>query len=92
MYPQKGYKLTKQGRSIVQMGWRPVSSDMHGGKMLSTMTMDTDSAMLTEADASSTSQEHLLFKREVRILFLVFLYIRYYMLFGLVQYSQWGNL
>lgn len=62
----KGYKLTKQGRSIIQMGWRPVSSDMHGGKMLSTMTMDTDSVMLTEADASSTSQEHLLFKREVR--------------------------
>ncbi|XP_030456779.1 uncharacterized protein LOC115677704 [Syzygium oleosum] len=61
----KGYKLTKQGRSIIQMGWRPVTSDMHGGKMLSTMTMDVDSVVLTEADASTMSQEHLLFKREV---------------------------
>ncbi|KAK3417552.1 5'-nucleotidase SurE [Eucalyptus grandis] len=62
----KGYKLTKQGRSIIQMGWRQVTSDMHGGKMLSTMTMDMDSLVSTEADVSSTSQEHLLFKREVR--------------------------
>lgn len=71
MYRQKGYKLTKQGRSIIQMGWRPVTSDMHGGKMLSTMTMDVDSVVLTEADASTMSQEHLLFKREVRILNLI---------------------
>ncbi|KAF8007161.1 hypothetical protein BT93_K1227 [Corymbia citriodora subsp. variegata] len=62
----KGYKFTKQGRSIIQMGWRPVTSDMHGGKMLSTMTMDTDSLVSTEADALTMSQEHLLFKREVR--------------------------
>lgn len=62
----KGYKLTKQGKSIFKMGWRQVSSDTQGGKMLSTMTMDTDPAVQTETDSSTISQEHLLFRREAR--------------------------
>ncbi|KAL3727269.1 hypothetical protein ACJRO7_032065 [Eucalyptus globulus] len=53
----KGYKLTKQGRSTNQVGWEPMTSDMHGRQMLSTM-------------ATTMSQEHLLFKR-VRILTLM---------------------
>ncbi|KAL3648958.1 hypothetical protein CASFOL_005361 [Castilleja foliolosa] len=59
----KGYRLTKQGKSIVKMGWKQVTSDAYGGKMLSTMTMDTNSSY-TE-DALSTKPEHLVFKREV---------------------------
>ncbi|PIN00363.1 5'-nucleotidase [Handroanthus impetiginosus] len=62
----KGYRLTKQGKSIVKMGWRQVTSDAQGGKMLSTMTMDTTSSSYPESEALSTKQEHFLFKREVR--------------------------
>ncbi|KAF8016839.1 hypothetical protein BT93_H2145 [Corymbia citriodora subsp. variegata] len=47
---QKGYKLTKQGRSTNQVRWEPMTSDMHGGQMSSTMT-------------TTLSQEHLQFKR-----------------------------
>ncbi|KAL6532334.1 hypothetical protein OROGR_014304 [Orobanche gracilis] len=60
----KGYGLTKQGKSVVKMGWRQVTSDAEGGKMLSTMTMDIDS--LSTEEASSTKHEHLVFKREVK--------------------------
>ncbi|GFP84028.1 5'-nucleotidase sure [Phtheirospermum japonicum] len=59
----KGYRLTKQGKSIVKMGWKQATSDAKAGKMLSTMTMDTNSSF-TE-DALSTKLEHLVFKREV---------------------------
>ncbi|KAI5573386.1 hypothetical protein BDE02_10G077400 [Populus trichocarpa] len=61
----KGYKLTKQGKSIYEMAWSQVTSDMQGGKMLSTMTMDTDSTAPIETGALNLSQDHLLFKREV---------------------------
>ncbi|KAG6759361.1 uncharacterized protein [Populus alba] len=61
----KGYKLTKQGKSIYKMGWSQVTSDMQGGKMLSTMTMDMDSTAPIETGALNLSQDHLLFKREV---------------------------
>ncbi|OWM74258.1 uncharacterized protein LOC116208606 isoform X1 [Punica granatum] len=61
----KGYKMTKQGRRIIQMGWRQVTSNVQGGKMLSTMTMDVDSPVQTEASASTVSQDYLLFNREV---------------------------
>ncbi|XP_038702349.1 5'-nucleotidase SurE-like [Tripterygium wilfordii] len=62
----KGYKLTKQGKSIVKMGWRQVTADTQGGEMLSTMTMETDSASATNSDSRSISQGNLLFRREVR--------------------------
>ncbi|CAK7327044.1 unnamed protein product [Dovyalis caffra] len=61
----KGYKLTKQGKSLYKMGWSQVTSGMQGGKMLSTMTMDTDSTAPVETDTLNISQDHLLFKREV---------------------------
>ncbi|KAL7601286.1 hypothetical protein Lser_V15G25767 [Lactuca serriola] len=60
----KGYKLTKQGKSIVKMGWKRVSSDAQGAQMLSTMTMESNS-VASNPDANSVSQEQLLFKREV---------------------------
>jgi len=61
----KGYKLTKQGKCIVKMGWRQVTSAAQGGKMLSTMTMEANSLTNSEVDASSMPKEHRLFKREV---------------------------
>ena len=61
----QGYKLTKQGKSAFEMGWRQVTSDAQGGRMLSTMTMETNSSASTEMDVSTISQERLLFKREV---------------------------
>nr|KAJ0204144.1 hypothetical protein LSAT_V11C500282640 [Lactuca sativa] len=61
----KGYKLTKQGKSIVKMGWKRVSSDAQGAQMLSTMTMESNS-VASNPDANSVSQEQLLFKREVK--------------------------
>ncbi|XP_061975243.1 uncharacterized protein LOC133696957 isoform X2 [Populus nigra] len=63
----KGYKLTKQGKSIYEMGWSQVTSDMRGGKMLSTMTMDTDSTAPIETGALNLSRDHLLFKREITV-------------------------
>lgn len=61
----QGYKLTKQGKSIVKMGWKQVTSAAQGGNMLSTMTMETDSLACSEMDALTVPQEHRLFKREV---------------------------
>ncbi|XWS13636.1 hypothetical protein CRYUN_Cryun36dG0054500 [Craigia yunnanensis] len=60
----KGYKLTKQGKSIFKMGWRQVTSERQGGKMLSTMEMESDSSARTEIDTARGG--HLLFKTEVR--------------------------
>ncbi|XVF63120.1 hypothetical protein PTKIN_Ptkin09bG0063300 [Pterospermum kingtungense] len=62
----KGYKLTKQGKSIFKMGWRQVISDRQGGKMLSSMEMESDSSAKTEIDTSAVAAGQLLFKREVR--------------------------
>ncbi|KAI8566259.1 hypothetical protein RHMOL_Rhmol02G0026000 [Rhododendron molle] len=62
----KGYKLTKQGKSFNKMGWRQVTSDTQGGKMLSTMTMETNSITSTDVDLPTISGESLLFKRAVR--------------------------
>ncbi|KAM7280110.1 hypothetical protein ACFE04_007244 [Oxalis oulophora] len=63
----KGYKLTKQGKSIFRMGWKQVTDPMQGGnKMTSSMEMDTDSPAKTGTDTSSLSQDHLFFKREVK--------------------------
>ncbi|KAL3828789.1 hypothetical protein ACJIZ3_017591 [Penstemon smallii] len=61
----KGYRLTTQGRSIVKMGWTQVGSDAQGGKMLSTMTMETNPTY-SESGGFGTIPDHLLFKREVR--------------------------
>ncbi|KAJ8558028.1 hypothetical protein K7X08_004794 [Anisodus acutangulus] len=65
---RKGYRLTKQGRSIFKMGWRQVVSESQGRKMLSTMTMDSSASReaCVEESTLSTQQEHLLFDREVR--------------------------
>ncbi|KAK6254958.1 hypothetical protein SCA6_016263 [Theobroma cacao] len=62
----KGYKLTRQGKSIFKMGWREVTSERQGGKMLSTMEMETDSAARTDTGTSTEAGGHLLFRREVR--------------------------
>lgn len=63
----QGYKLTKQGKSIAKMGWNQVTSAAQGGKMLSTMTMETNSLTSSEMDASTMPKEHRLFKREVSV-------------------------
>ncbi|XP_058193185.1 uncharacterized protein LOC131310279 [Rhododendron vialii] len=62
----KGYKLTKQGKSFNKMGWRQVTSDTQGGKMLSTMTMETNSITSSDVDLPTISGESLLFERAVR--------------------------
>lgn len=62
---KKGYKLTKQGKTIFRMGWKQVTSNMQGGKMLSTMTMEANSEASAETETSATLSENCLFKREV---------------------------
>nr|GMD66136.1 5'-nucleotidase SurE isoform X1 [Ipomoea batatas] len=62
----KGYRLTKQGKSIVKTGWMEVTPGAQGGKMLSTMTMEQNSSETVEPSDLSTQSEHLLFKRQVR--------------------------
>ncbi|XP_043693043.1 5'-nucleotidase SurE-like isoform X1 [Telopea speciosissima] len=62
----KGYRVTKQGKSIIKMGWKQVTSETQGGNILSTMTMETDTPAATEMEADSpASEEQLLFKKEV---------------------------
>ncbi|XP_016504937.1 uncharacterized protein LOC107822872 isoform X2 [Nicotiana tabacum] len=62
----KGYRLTRQGKSFVKMGWRQVNSEREGGKVLSTMTMETNSSESAEARAlKKAPQDHLLFKKQV---------------------------
>ncbi|ESQ56073.1 hypothetical protein EUTSA_v10025783mg [Eutrema salsugineum] len=63
----KGYKLTTQGKSLGKMGWRQVEEKAQGAKMLSTMTMETDSGVVSENGTSADhSQDTRLFKRELR--------------------------
>ncbi|XP_076915124.1 uncharacterized protein LOC143574366 [Bidens hawaiensis] len=64
----KGYKLTKQGSSLIRMGWKQVSSEAQGqntiSNMLSTMTNGPNS-VVSDTDAN-ISQENRLFVREVK--------------------------
>ncbi|KAJ1433132.1 Tetratricopeptide-like helical domain superfamily [Sesbania bispinosa] len=60
----KGYKLTKQGKSIVKMGWKQVTSEREGRKMSSDFT-NTDTAATKDFDMSSVPPGSLLFAREV---------------------------
>lgn len=65
--PEQGYRLTNQGKTMVKMGWRHVTSESEGGKMLSTMTMETNSSSGSESE-SLNSKHELIFKREVWII------------------------
>lgn len=49
------------------MGWKQVTSEAQGGRMLSTMTMDssTSTEACVQEQPSSTQEEHLLFETEV---------------------------
>ena len=49
---------------MVKMGWRQVTSESEGGKMLSTMTMETSSSSGSESTFANLKHE-LAFKREV---------------------------
>lgn len=62
---QKGYKLTKQGKSLIKMGWKQITSEMEGRKMLSDMT-NAETAAHADVNVSSISPESLLFAREVK--------------------------
>ncbi|CAN8232052.1 unnamed protein product [Cochlearia groenlandica] len=63
----KGYKLTTQGKNLGKMGWRQVDEEAQGPKMLSTMSMETDSRVVSDNNnvTSSHSQDSRLFMREV---------------------------
>ncbi|XP_059289756.1 uncharacterized protein LOC132043264 isoform X4 [Lycium ferocissimum] len=63
----KGYRLTRQGKSLRKMGWRQVTSETGGEKILSTMTMEmTNSSESTDARVlKNSAPDHLLFKRQV---------------------------
>lgn len=63
----KGYKLTKQGKSIIRMGWKKITSEAQVGKILSTMTMVADSTKIdmNGTKVSHESQNSLLFMREI---------------------------
>jgi hypothetical protein len=85
---KKGYKLTRQGKSIFKIGWRQVTSQTEGPIMSSDMT-NTDTDTPKNYGTSSTSPEHLLFAREVGSIpfsffllkILIFhLYVAYYLI------------
>ncbi|KAB2012105.1 hypothetical protein ES319_D09G065600v1 [Gossypium barbadense] len=61
----KGYKLTRQGKSIFKMGWEEVKSEGQGGKMLSTMEMESDSSARAEIDTATVAAGYRMFKRKV---------------------------
>nr|GMD87145.1 5'-nucleotidase SurE-like isoform X2 [Ipomoea batatas] len=62
----KGYRLTKQGKSFIRTGWKQVTSEAEGGKMLSTMTMDMTPTQTAQQSVVSTQEDQFLFSREVR--------------------------
>ncbi|KAJ0251148.1 5'-nucleotidase [Hirschfeldia incana] len=66
----KGYKLTRQGKSLGKMGWRQVEEEAQGAKMLSTMSMETDSGVVSDnnndTSAHHSKDDSRLFKRELR--------------------------
>ncbi|KAF9594220.1 hypothetical protein IFM89_028877 [Coptis chinensis] len=63
----KGYKVTKQGRSMNKKGWRQVPSNTQGVTMLSTMTMETNTSAREETTVdSATTEGHFLFKMEAK--------------------------
>nr|GME04261.1 5'-nucleotidase SurE-like isoform X1 [Ipomoea batatas] len=62
----KGYRLTKQGKSFIRTGWKQVSCEAEGGKMLSTMTMDMTPTQTAQQSVVSTQGDQFLFTREVR--------------------------
>ncbi|EPS61093.1 hypothetical protein M569_13707, partial [Genlisea aurea] len=63
----KGYRLTKQGKSIFKMGWKKVGSHDRGGKILSTMAMETTTTTPSEIPAPDKGNDGFLqFKREVK--------------------------
>ncbi|KAG2248016.1 hypothetical protein Bca52824_087644 [Brassica carinata] len=47
-HPKNGYKLTTQGKSLTKMGWIQVEKEAQGAKMLSTMSMETDSGVVSD--------------------------------------------
>lgn len=51
------------------MGWRQVNSESEGGKILSTMTMETNSSPVSQPESSNLKHERL-FKREVWVVLL----------------------
>ncbi|XP_063936805.1 uncharacterized protein LOC108193865 isoform X2 [Daucus carota subsp. sativus] len=63
----KGYKLTKQGNSIIRMGWKQITSEAEVGKILSTMTMVADSSkiQINGTKVSQESEDSLLFMRDI---------------------------
>ncbi|WOH08471.1 hypothetical protein DCAR_0727912 [Daucus carota subsp. sativus] len=63
----KGYKLTKQGKSIIKMGWKKITSEAQVGKILSTMTMEADTSNIdmNATKVSQGSQNNLLYMREI---------------------------
>ncbi|XP_013658982.2 uncharacterized protein LOC106363852 isoform X1 [Brassica napus] len=64
----KGYKLTTQGKSLTKMGWIQVEKEAQRVKMLSTMSMETDSGVISDNNTTSAhhhSQDSRLFKRDV---------------------------
>ncbi|KAG8483212.1 hypothetical protein CXB51_022113 [Gossypium anomalum] len=62
---KKGYKLTRQGKSIFKMGWEEVKSEGQGGKMLSTMEMESDSSARAEINTATVAAGYRMFKRKV---------------------------
>ncbi|KAH7862500.1 hypothetical protein Vadar_005739 [Vaccinium darrowii] len=63
---KSGASLELVIKDTSRQGWRQVTSDAGGGKMLSTMTMETNSITSTDVEVPTASGESLLFKRAVR--------------------------
>ncbi|KAJ6828104.1 uncharacterized protein M6B38_365725 [Iris pallida] len=63
----KGFKITKQGKSMIKIGWKQTDTNASGIESYQTANMDLDSVTDTEKNAGSTiSSEQLLFKRVVK--------------------------
>ncbi|KAJ0093687.1 hypothetical protein Patl1_25377 [Pistacia atlantica] len=58
----KGFKLTKQGTSLIKLGWKQVTSEMQ----LQERKFGRDSATEATTETSKASQEPLFFFREIR--------------------------
>lgn len=67
---EQGYRLTKPGNSMNKLGWKQVSSQAQGEKMIYAMTLAPEISPNSEPEAVDTKHEHLMFIRKVRLILL----------------------
>ncbi|XP_038972125.1 5'-nucleotidase SurE [Phoenix dactylifera] len=59
----KGFKITKQGKAMVRIGWEQTNENTPSMESYQTANIDVDMTPISEKNASVPVENHLLFKR-----------------------------